>query len=399
MAMGTETLAKASARRPWRTVSIWIVLLITAGYLSSQFLGDALTTSVTFTNDPESVQALELIEEVRGEEAATEFVVVSSETMTVGEPSYVEYVQSLQTELASLSAVEAVGSYLTEDGPVSESGTTALLPVTLAGTDVDDFTDNAEAVGAAIDAITAPEGMVALLAGPSTLANDFNHIAEEDLRTGESIGVAVALVVLVFVFGSIAAGVVPIILGVVAIAVSMGLAALVGMAFDLSFFITNMITMIGLAVGIDYSLFIVSRYREERGLGYEKIDAIGRAGATATRAVVFSGLTVVLALVGMLILPNTLFRSLGLGAILVVITAVVASLTLLPAVLSIMGDKINSLRVRRKGSLESESRFWDRVTAVVMGRPVISLVASAGVLLIAASSFFSSRAPLCPMSR
>jgi RND superfamily putative drug exporter len=111
--------------------------------------------------------------------------------------------------------------------------------------------------------------------------------------------------------------------------------------------------------------------------------------AIAPRAVFFSGLTVVLALVGMLILPNTLFRSLGLGAILVVIAAVAASMTLLPAVLSLMGDKVDALRVRRPGSAERRGRLWDRVTNVVMGRPVVSLVVSVGILLIAASSFLS----------
>jgi putative drug exporter of the RND superfamily len=207
------------------------------------------------------------------------------------------------------------------------------------------------------------------------------------LATGETIGVGVALLVLVF--GSIASGVIPILLGVVAIPIALGLAALVGQAFDLGFFITNMITMIGLAVGIDYSLFIVSRYREERSTGIDKVSAIGRAGATATRAVFFSGMTVVLALVGMLILPNTLFRALGIGAILVVVVAVVASMTLLPAVLSIMGDRIDSLRLRRRVPEANQGRLWDRITNTVMGRPVVSLIVSAGILLVAASSFFS----------
>lgn len=387
--MGPETLAKRSARRPWRTIAAWVVLLIAAGVLSSQLLGDALTSEITFTNDPESMQALEIVEEIRGEAAATEFVVVQSTDSSVADPEYVAYVTELQTALASSEAVESVGSYLTETGPVSESGTTALLPVTLAGSDLDEESENAAAVRDEIEAIAAPDGFEALVAGPVTLNNDFNQLAEEDLATGETIGVGVALLVLVFVFGSVASGVVPIILAVVAIAVAMGVAGVIGLAFDLSFFITNMITMIGLAVGIDYSLFIVSRYREERGKGFEKVDAIGRAGATATRAVLFSGLTVVLALVGMLILPNTLFRSLGIGAILVVVAAVAASMTLLPAVLSLMGDRIDALRVRRRGSLDSESRLWDRVTRMVMGRPVVSLVVSAGVLLIAAVSFTS----------
>jgi len=387
--MGPETLARSIANRPWRTMVIWVVLLVTAGMVSSQFLGDALTTEITFTNQPESARALDMIEDLRGAEASTEFVVVQSDGTVASDPEYVDYVTEIQTALASSSAVATVGSYLTEDGPVSESGTTALLPVVLNGSDGDEASANADIIRSEVEAVATPDGFEALVAGPTTLDNDFDRIAEEDLATGEVIGIGVALLVLVFVFGSVASGVVPIILGVVAIAVALGLSSLVGMVFDLSFFITNMITMIGLAVGIDYSLFIVSRYREERAKGFAKVDAIARAGATATRAVLFSGLTVVLSLIGMLILPNTLFRSLGIGAILVVIAAMAASMTLLPAVLSIIGDRIDSLRVRRRGSLETESRVWDRVTRLVMGRPVASLVVSAGIMLIAASSFTS----------
>jgi RND superfamily putative drug exporter len=398
MALGTETLARASASRPWRTVGVWVILLVAAGLLSSQLLGDALTGEITFTNDPESVRALEIVEEVRGEVAGSEFVVVKSDSVTATDPGYAAYVGELQAVLGQSQSVEAVGSYLTQDGPVSESGTTVLLPVTLAGSDVDGLSANAQRVADIVAGLPAPTGFEALVAGPATLNNEFNDIAEQDLAKGETIGIGVALLVLVFVFGSLAAGVVPIILGVVAIAVAMGLSALVGQLFDLSFFITNMITMIGLAVGIDYSLFIVSRYREERKEGFEKVEAIGRAGATASRAVLFSGLTVVLALIGMLILPNTLFRSLGLGAILVVIAAVAASMTLLPAVLSLLGDRIDWLRVRRRGAHEAKSKLWDRVTKVVMGRPVISLVVSAGILLIAASSFMSIETGLAGVS-
>ena len=114
---------------------------------------------------------------------------------------------------------------------------------------------------------------------------------------------------------------------------------------DLSFFITNMITMIGLAMGIDYSLFVVSRYREERAAGRDKIDAIGRAGSTASRAVLFSALAVILALGGLFLVPSTLFHSMAVGAIIAVFTSLLGALTLLPALLGAMGDKVNALRV------------------------------------------------------
>jgi len=391
MTFGTQSLARHSAIHPWRTLGVWVVLVITAGLLSAQLLGSALTSSVNLTNNPESEQAAALIEEVRGEPANTEFIVIAHDTLRASDAEYEQYVASVQQTVALLGSdvVVHVGSYLTQDGPVSESGSAVLLPVVLAGSETEEVSENAETLAEALEGIAAPSGFETLVAGPQTVENDVNRVAEEDLATGEMIGVAVALVVLVLVFGTVASGAIPIVLGIVSIAVSMGLAALVGQVFELSFFVVNMITMIGLAVGIDYSLFIVSRYREERARGLDKIDAITRSGGTASRAVLFSGITVVLALVGLLLLPNTIFRSLGTGAILVVIVAVAASMTLLPAILSLMGDKINWLRVRKRGSLDSQSAFWDRITAAVMGRPVISMIASVGLLLVFASSFLS----------
>src|SRR5213592_3738121 len=138
--------------------------------------------------------------------------------------------------------------------------------------------------------------------------------------------------------------------------------------------------MIGLAVGIDYSLFIVSRYREERKKGHDKIEAIGGAGATANRAVFFSGLTVVLALLGMFIIPTTIFRALAGGAILVTLAAIAASMTLLPAILSLFGDRINWPRLSKRARLDSgydpRGGFWDKVTNGVMRRPVVFLAGS-----------------------
>ena len=138
----------------------------------------------------------------------------------------------------------------------------------------------------------------------------------------------------------VAAGV-PIILAMVSISVATGVAALISQFSDLSFFVTSMISMIGLAVGIDYALFVVARYREEREHGAGQLDAIAIAGSTASKAVLFSGITVVLALLGMFLIPTTIFRSLGLGAILAVVVAVAAVLTLVPALLALLGDRIN----------------------------------------------------------
>jgi RND superfamily putative drug exporter len=391
--LSTESLARWSGRHPWRTLVAWIAVLLAAAAMSSLFLGRALTTDTDFTNEPEAKRAAGLLEQrLHGPDRDSEYVVVAAQS-EVGDPAFRSYVGDLQATVAALGprVVHHVGSYLTNDGPVSETGRSTLLPVVMAGADHAALTRNAELLVATVKSVEAPRGFKALVAGPTTLENDVIGLAEKGLRQGETIGLAVALVVLVIVFGAVVAGLIPIILAVTAIMIALGTAAVVGLLFDLPFFIANMITMIGLAVGIDYSLFIISRYREERANGSGKHDAVAQTGATAGRAVLFSGLTVVVALMCVLLLPNTIYRSIGLGVVLVVITAVAASLTLLPAVLTLMGDKVDALRIRgrRKGPRHGRAPFWDRITGAVMRRPVVSVTVAAGILVIAAVPYFS----------
>ena len=148
--------------------------------------------------------------------------------------------------------------------------------------------------------------------------------------------------------------------------------------FELSVFIINMLTGMGLALGIDYSLFVISRYREERGAGREPLDAIAASGATASRAVLFSGSAFVVAMFGMLLVPSTIMRSLAAGAILVGITSVAAAMTLLPALLGLLHDRVDSLRLpivgrRSADASTSEGRFWGAVIDRVLRRPALSL--------------------------
>jgi uncharacterized membrane protein YdfJ with MMPL/SSD domain len=222
------------------------------------------------------------------------------------------------------------------------------------------------------------------VAGQAALYADFMKLAEEDMRRSENIGLGIALIVLIVVFASVVAAVLPIVMGLFAIAAALGLVALIGQVFEFNLFVSNIVTMIGLAVGIDYSLFIVSRYREERKKGFEKLEAIRRSGATANRAVFFSGTTVVLALCGMLIIPVSIFRSLAGGAIVVTIVSIAASMTLLPAILSLLGDRVNWPRLARRARVDAahdpQGGFWDRMTRSVMARPVVYLLASVLVL-------------------
>jgi RND superfamily putative drug exporter len=393
MKLNPESIARASSHRPWTTVLVWIAVIAASGYVSATLLGDALTTDVAFTDRPEAVRAQDLLDEIRGEAKFSEFVVVVGDGITVADPRYQQFVGEVQAAVAALSPEKVlfVGSFLDQTGPVSEDGMTALLPVTMADSDLAGASEDARDLEEAITAVPHPEGFDTLLSGQATLNNVYQGLAEDTLAKGESFGIIIALVVLMGVIGTVVAAVLPILLAIAAIAVAFGLTAIVGLMFDLTFFITNFITMMGLAVGIDYSLFIVARYREERVRGADKLEAIGRAGATANRAVFFSGLTVVLALMGLFFMPNTIFRSLSTGAVLVVLVAMAASMTLLPAVLALLGDKVNRLRVKRHSALNNVDRiggFWDKMSNAVMRRPVIWLLAGAAVLVAIAVAYF-----------
>ena len=184
-----------------------------------------------------------------------------------------------------------------------------------------------------------------LVVGEASIAHEHTEISERDLRRGERVGIPIALIILIVLFGTLVAVSIPVGLSLVAIGVALGIAAVVGQALELSTFVALMIIMIGLAVGIDYSILVISRFREERARGLGVQEAIERSGATAGRTVLFSGVTVVIALGGMLIVPFSLMRSLGLGAILVVLVALAATLTALPAGLAVLGPRLHRLAV------------------------------------------------------
>jgi uncharacterized membrane protein YdfJ with MMPL/SSD domain len=378
---------------------VWVVALLLAGFLTTQFLGSALSNEAHFTNDPESARADALIAEgFPGADQQQEFVILRSPSLTVDDPLFREQQAALTGGIVALGpdSVESAIDYATTPSPalVSKDRHAAVTIVTMAG-DESAAADNAPAVvDAARAAVNSAGGtgvdFSVLVTGNGTIGNDFGSMAEKDLRTGEIFGVGIALVILVLVFGALVAGLVPLILAVAAIVLALGLTSLVGQAMDLSFFITNMITMIGLAMGIDYSLFVVSRFREERASGRDKIEAITRAASTASRSVTFSAIAVILALGGLFLVPSTLFHSLAMGAILAVFTALLAALTLLPALLGALGDRVNALRLpflRRAeraatagGRGNGRRGFWERVGNGVMRRPVLSLVTAVAVL-------------------
>jgi RND superfamily putative drug exporter len=401
----TAHLARISARRPWTVVIAWVLVLVLSIGIAATSLGDAFTTDSDFTGNPESSRGDELVKErLYGgqDQPLSETVIVRSEAYTVDDPAFRQAVDRTAGDLRAMpeivsavvthyDAAAAVGS--DDTGMVSADRHSMLLAVTLTG-DLESASKHVEEYVAAVEGAQT-EGFQVLTVGDITVDEAFNHLAEDDLLKGEGLGLAAALIVLIVVFGALIVAGVPIVLAFVAIIAAIGMTAVLGRVMDLSFFIVNMITMIGLAVGIDYALFIVSRYREERRRGHAKLDAIEIAGGTASKAVFFSGATVVLALLGMFLIPTVVFRSLGAGAILAVVAAVAATLTLVPALLSLLGDKIDWPRrtrydaetVAKQAAYDRETihaGFWGRMTRLVMARPVIC-VAVASVLLVAAA--------------
>jgi RND superfamily putative drug exporter len=400
MKINPESLARASSRHPWRVIGAWGVLFVVMIGVSSTLLSGVLNNDISFTNKPESIKAQDVIDarfSAAQVGASTEYVIVHSASLTVDDPAYQAYVQQLQGTLAAKKDLVAAPPTTYYDalaqspeaaaGLVSKDKHYSLISVAIA----QDDTPTIEGIRSTLAAATS-EGFTLQLAGQATMNADFTTIAEEDARKGESIGVVVALVVLVVVFGAIVAALVPIGIAIMAIGIALGITALVGQIVEFNLFVSNIISMIGLAVGIDYSLFIVSRFREERKKGFDKLEAIGAAGATANRAVFFSGMTVVLALLGMFIIPVSIFRALAAGAIFVTVVSIVSSMTLLPAILAKLGDRINWPRLSKRARLDTPhdvpGGVWDVVARGVMKRPWVFLIASVLVLGTLGSFYF-----------
>lgn len=383
----TRRLARWSATHPWTVILAWIAAFITSIVLTGALLSGALTTQINFLTSPDSQQGRDLIASSSlGANSFTETVIVQSDTLTVDDPAFQERVESLTAELVEVESVRtAINFYSTGDpNLVSADRDTAIIPVALPIELKDDVELTQEIVAEA----NGEDGFRVLETGEATLDLNFNEASEEDLLTGESIGLAVAFVILLVVFGALVASLVPILSAIISIVVGLGIVSIIGQFFDLSFFVTNMMVMMGLAVGIDYSLFILSRYKEERENNHDKLMAIEIAGGTASKAVLFSGLTVVFALAGLLIVPNTIFGSLGVGAIVVVFMTILQALTLLPAVIGLAGDRVFSLRIpllkQRTTQQQSSEGFWAGLARTVMRRPAISLIAATTVLVLAA---------------
>ena len=241
------------------------------------------------------------------------------------------------------------------------------------------------------------DGVATHLVGQGALWAAMQDLSKEDLAKAESAGFPVVLLILLAVFGSLAAAMLPLALGIGSVLVTGALIFGLSQAMEMSVFVTNMASMIGIGVAVDYSLFVVARYREEVAAGRSLEDARAVAMATSGLAVLFSGLTVIISLAGLWMLDNTAIRSMALGAMLVVAVAMLAATTLLPALIALLGRRAHArsrvfsvtgllLRRRRRGAASPPPRgFWQRWTDAVTRRPAVAALGAAAVLLALAA--------------
>ena len=390
----TERLARSSATHPWRTIGIWVAIIVAAVLSMNSLLGNGLTSETKqHGTQPDSTIGLELIQDrMTGPQKMSEFVIVRSAAHTVEDAAYSAYVDELAGEIAGLGGgiVESVATYYQTKDPtlVSKDGHAMLVQVVLAG-DLNTASDNVDELHAVV---TAGRGGDFTLqqTGTASLNRMGNELARSDMERAELFGVPLALIVLVVVFGAVLAAFMPLVLSIISIVLALALAGLIGRVYPMHTFVLNIVTTLGLAVGIDYTLFIISRYREERARGFEKIDAIAATGATANRAIFFSGMTVVLAMFGMVVVPVDITISMGIGAMVVVFTTLLSALILLPAVMGLLGDRVNALHVPFVGRhaarrAQGHEGVWERLSHSIMRRPVIWLVTAVTLLLLAAA--------------
>src|SRR5262249_14305987 len=227
--------------------------------------------------------------------------------------------------------------------------------------------------------------------GPSANYATFQDITEQGLQRAELLSSPVILIVLLVLFGAVVAALVPAGLGAICVLITFALVYAVASHTEVSVYATTMVTMIGIGVAVDYSMFILARFREELEAGRSPAASVAGAMRTSGTAVVFSGLTVIVSLASIWIVPVRAVQSMALAAIMVVAVTLLATVTLLPALLVWMGANVNRGRIgrRRKATVDLDHGFWPRWTRRVMARPWVSFLGASGLLMLLALPAFS----------
>jgi uncharacterized membrane protein YdfJ with MMPL/SSD domain len=319
------------------------------------------------------------------EEKASEQVLVQSDQLKAGDPQFKAAVADVTKRLRHTEGVDnVVGPYDGGQGQVSADGRSVLVTFELPG-DSKQAEENVVGSLAAVDAAAAahPE-LVIEEAGDASINKATLEKSNEEMGKSTFLTIPLTLIILVFTFGALMAAGIPVLLALTSVLATLGLLGPISQIAPVDASVMHVVLLIGMAVGVDYSLFYLKREREERAAGREQDAAIEAAAATSGRAVVISGLTVMVAMAGMYLGGISNFASFATGTILVVAVAVIGSLTVLPAVLSKLGDKVDRGRVPLVGRIKSrvgKAGIWSRVLDRVLRRPLLSALVSAGLLV------------------
>lgn len=378
-----KSVAGSIVRHRWAFVLVWLVLLAVCVTLAPRFM-DVTSGGGFDLPHSESWQASSTLQnEFSQSYGHTVQLLFHNSSGQVSDPEMREQVEGLTDRTMELPGAMKSVTWYDSGLPnlVSPDGTSTYTLITFSGSE-EEVQKYVPVIRGLADDM---EGAKVYVLGGPAFDYDLEKTSEEDLRTAETYGLPVVAIILVLVFGSLVAAGLPVLLGGVSVTVTLASLFLLGHHMALSVFVLNMVTMLGLGLGIDYSLFMVSRFREELSGGNSINAAVASTFSTAGRAVVFSGAAVMVGM-SMLVLFDIVFmRSMGVGGVLVSAVSVLVALTLLPAVLVIAKGRIDTLRVVPARFLRGgHGRFWHGLSRAVMRRPLLFLGISMGLLLVLA---------------
>ena len=380
-------------RRPVAIIAV--VLALASTVLASQ-ASSVLSAGGWLDANSESAEVSARLDEEFG--AGKSSVIALFRSTTPGaDATSAEFQAAIASSVEGLSAVPEVAGVIgyAETGDprfISTAGDAAYIVIQLDVTDE----ESVDVVDPIREAMVPPTGTTYQLTGYGPITKDSAEQSEKDLQKAELVSLPVVALVLILVFASLVAAGMPLLVAGLAIPSSLALVYIVAQQVEMSIFVLNIATMLGLALAIDYSLFIVSRYREELRRGRTVGEAVERSVATAGKAVAFSGIAVAIGLSGLLLFEAPAIRSIGIAGALVVLSSVVYALAFLPAVLGLLGHRVNSLSIgglRHRfrpvadGVEVARTSRWERVAHAVMRRPIAVLVPTLAFLLIVGSPF------------
>jgi uncharacterized membrane protein YdfJ with MMPL/SSD domain len=372
--------------RHWKTATLGWLALVALLFVPGAMVGTKELSDAGGMNG-DSARAQRIIDSAGFPDRSSEVVLVQSTSATVRDAAFKRAVRHVVQALSPVRGVAHVGSPYAEgnEGQISTSGRSALVTLELRETGA--AYDGVERTLAAVAALQRahPNFRIEETGGPS-IERAVDDTAGEDFRRAEFSSVPLTLGILLVAVGALLAAILPVVLALTAVAGATGALAFASHLLPVDNAAGSVMLLIGLAVGVDYSLFYLKREREERALGKGPQAALEAAAATSGRSILLSGLTVIVSMAGMFMAGNATFLGVGLGAIIVVATAMVGSLTVLPALLSRLGDRVDAGRIPglARARAGRESRLWTRLLGPVMRRPLLASLVAGGLLLVLA---------------